>query len=670
MRSGYTIGFILIILSGLATRLYSQADTTGAVISVELGEVRITAREKDIGSEQMDRSRMQEFNQDDAAGALNLIPGVNFVNLGPKNEAMITVRGFDIRQVPVYLDGVPVYTPYEGYIDLGRFLLQDLAKISVSKGVSSVLYGPNTMGGAINLVSRKPEARFEFDGVTGVKTGRSGYEGYRSGLNIGGRYDKVYYQLSYSLVDYDSFGLSRDHDTGDGDPLRDNSQRMDLKLNAKAGFTPNKTDEYAVNFIHQHAAKGVPVYTGEDPNQRVRYWRFPAVDKQGINFLSKTVTGGKTYLRTRLYYDRYYSDLRSYDDASYSSQDRPSSFTSIYLDDSFGGSLSLDYAPAARHDLKGVFHYKYDHHREHNSYPVEESVRHFRDRIISLGLEDNYTPLQKLLIIGGISYNASRTLQADDYDATSDSIYPFPENGSAALNAQMGIEYNLTGRQDLRFSLARKTRFATMKDRYSYRLGRSLPNPTLKAESGLHADLSHILMVGGQLRMTTSLFFSRLDDVMQPVYGVDPDNSAVYQFRNTGRADFYGFESDVVIKPVRYLEGGLQYNRIERKNLSMPDVYFTDVPRHRVFGYLRLAVEDRFYIMYTGDFNSERISTSNGEYTSPAFFLSNIKGSIHIWKFVHIDAGIMNLLDTDYSYLEGYPEEGRNYFLSLRFESG
>ena len=46
--------------------------------------------------------------------------------------------------------------PYDGYVDPGRFTTFDLAEVNVTKGYTSLLYGPNAMGGAINLISRKP----------------------------------------------------------------------------------------------------------------------------------------------------------------------------------------------------------------------------------------------------------------------------------------------------------------------------------------------------------------------------------------------------------------------------------------------------------------------------------------------------------------------------------
>ena len=87
------------------------------------------------------------------------------------------------------------------------------------------------------------------------------------------------------------------------------------------------------------------------------------------------------------------------------------------------------------------------------------------------------------------SFNYRNNIQADNYDPQLDSIYPFPTNRDIALNGKIGLDYNISDNQDIRISLARKTRFGTMKDRYSYRLGRSIPNPELTSESAFHIDL-------------------------------------------------------------------------------------------------------------------------------------------------------------------------------------
>ncbi len=660
---------IIIIILIFPLIIKSQTDSTNTLLTFELGEVKITARAVDFGTHEMKLAEIEQFNQKDVAGALKLIPGINYVNAGPRNDAMIMVRGFDLRQVPVYLDGIPIYVTYDGYMDLGRFLIQNLAKISVSKGVSSILYGPNTLGGAINLITRKPQEKFEFDGSAGFYADHGKLNGWHSDLNLGSKLGKFYFQADFSLLDRDSYSLSDKYEPTypENDGILDNSYRKDVNFNFKIGFMPNNTDDYALSYMTQQGKKGVPVYTGTDPNQTFRYWRFPAVYKQGINFISKTTLGNTGFLKTRLYYDQYYSDLRSYDDSSYTSRERRSSFTSIYFDDSFGGSAEYNISLGGKHNVKVAIHYKYDHHKEHDTHPVNEAIRHMKDQSISMGMEENFSLTKNILIIGGLSYNFRDNIQADNYNAPSDSIFPFPMNKDAELNAQIGLDYHISEKQDIGVSLARKTRFATMKDRYSYRLDKSLPNPTLKSESAIHTDLSYSVRTAGFFKLNASLFYSLLNDAIQKVYGVDPNNSAVYQFQNTGKAAFYGLETEFTFTPFPLFAAGLQYTYLERKNLSQPGLFFTDIPRHKIFGYLKYDKPGLFYVLFNSDFNSERYSSSDGLYVAEAFFISNIKASVKIRKIFSIEGGINNLFDVNYSYYEGYPEEGRNYILSLKY---
>jgi len=546
--------FIVLILT-IHFNVKSQIDTALTILTFELGEVKITAGGKNSGTNELSQDEIQQFNQNNAAAALQLIPGLTYLNSGARNESIVNIRGFDLRQVPVYLDGVPVYVTYDGYADLGNFLVQDIAKISVSKGVSSILFGPNTLGGAINLVTRKPEKIFELDGSTGFYAGSDRLNGWHSEMHAGSKFNKFYVQAGYSIIDRESYSLSKKYEFPyyTDNQILDNSYRKDMKWNVKAGIVPNTTDEYALSFMSQNGSKGVPVYAGADTNMPIRYWQFPEVYNRGVNLISKTALGQAGYLKTRFYYDQYYSDLRSYDSSDYSFQTKKSSFTSIYFDESIGGSAEYHMDIAAKHNLKAAVHYKYDHHREHNTWPVDEEVRHMKDQFISAGVEENYTPAKNLLIIGGISYNFRDNLQADNYDSGSDSVFPFPANRDAALNAQLGLDYHIAKSQDVRLSLARKTRFATMKDRYSYRLGRSLPNPDLTSESAFHIDLSHSASAGIFFKSDISVFCSLLNHTIQSVYGVDPDNPSVYQMQNTGKAVFYGLETDIGFMPVHSL---------------------------------------------------------------------------------------------------------------------
>ena len=59
------------------------------------------------------------------------------------------------------VDGVRIYLPADNRLDFARFLTADIAEVQIQKGYASVLDGPGAMGGAINLVTRKPTKAFE-----------------------------------------------------------------------------------------------------------------------------------------------------------------------------------------------------------------------------------------------------------------------------------------------------------------------------------------------------------------------------------------------------------------------------------------------------------------------------------------------------------------------------
>ncbi len=82
------------------------------------------------------------------------------------------LRGFESNQTKVLVDGCPVNTPWNGASSLSGFPLRRLQKASIIPGGSSLVYGPNGMGGAINLTL--PTAK-DLEGVT--STQEAGSEG-------------------------------------------------------------------------------------------------------------------------------------------------------------------------------------------------------------------------------------------------------------------------------------------------------------------------------------------------------------------------------------------------------------------------------------------------------------------------------------------------------------
>ena len=602
----------------------------------------------------------------DASRALNMLPGLSLANVGPRNESMVYVRGFDLRQVPVFLDGIPEYVPYDGYVDLARFTTFDLSEITVTKGFSSVLYGANALGGAINLITRRPETSLDYNAVGGATSG----SGYNYSLNIGTNQKLYYVEGSASRLKQNSFPLSKIFTatpTENGGE-RDNSYRRDSKYSVKTGFTPNETDEYSFNFISQQGEKGNPVYTGFNKSASVRYWRWPNWDKMSEYFITQTVVGDKGsnnnfLIKTRFFHDKFTNTVFSYDDASYSTQIKKSSFQSYYNDDTWGSVIEASTRMIELHKLTAAFHWKHDIHREHN---LGEPVRMVRDATLSFGVEDVYRLFDQFSLIGGVSYDYRKSLQAQDYNSKTKMVSNFVLDNSDAWNLQMGSIYSLSPDREISFSIAKKTRFATMKDRYSYKLGTAIPNPGLTPEMAINYDLSYRQVFGSCCTYKLNLFYNDVRNVIQQVSNVQGNLS---QMQNLGKARYYGGEAEATIRPASKINVGVNYTLLKRENITNSSVRFLDTPEHKVAIYVQINPITPVDIQGSMEYDSKRFSTSDGIYTAGAFAIFNINASVFIFQNLEASAGIENLFDRNYSIVEGYPEAGREGYITLRFHN-
>ena len=80
----------------------------------KLGEINVAGTGTSnpaVGGSTVTRDELDDFNRETVVDALDLLPGITTTGGGQRNERMVTVRGFDSRQVPVFIDGIPVYVP-------------------------------------------------------------------------------------------------------------------------------------------------------------------------------------------------------------------------------------------------------------------------------------------------------------------------------------------------------------------------------------------------------------------------------------------------------------------------------------------------------------------------------------------------------------------------------
>ena len=644
----------------------ASADTPDAVYT--LGEVLVSAAPDAVGGKaavSVSAETIRDHDKATVGQAIALTPGVTLTKVGARNEEMIRIRGFDLRQTPVFVDGIPVYVPYDGYVDLARFTTFDLARIDVEKGFSSTVYGPNTLGGAVNLISRRPTRALEGEIGAGASLTADGENnGYRTWGNFGTNQGKWYAQAGASYLNADYFRLADDFTPASGEDggRRDNSYHQDRKYNLKLGYTPNADDEYSISYIDQHGEKGTPPYAGSLSS--ARYWKWPYWDKRSLYFVSHTVIGRHS-LKVRAYHDTYENSLFAYDDASYTSQLKRSSFKSWYDDYSNGASVADDIRLSAANLLKLAYHWKEDIHREHDA---GEPLQRFKDRTQSLALEDTQQLTSALSAVAGLSFDWRDALRAEDYSSAT-GISSFELGDVHALNAQVGLFQDIGPTARLHASLARKSRFPTIKDRFSYRLGTAIPNPDLKVEKANHYEIGYEDVLAGSLLWSANLFHSDIRDLIQSESIDDSlcSSPPCSQMKNVGKASSSGLELGLNANLDTW-ELGLNYTWLHRKNHEDDRVKLTDTPAHSLFAYARWQAGDTLTLQVSEEAASRRYSNSSGSQIAAGYAITNIKATWLLLPQLELAASINNLFDRNYAYSEGFPEPGRNALLQFNWQ--
>lgn len=678
---------------------------TPADNAFSLGQIIVTAPRAEgvsIGRETLSSEAIYTFNRNTLDEAVNLMPGVSSANSGgSRNERLIFVRGFDRFQVPLSIDGIRVYLPADNRLDFGRFLTPDIAEIQVAKGYASVLDGPGAMGGAINLVTRKPtkELEGEVRGTLGLDSDAD-YAGYNVSAVLGTKQDKWYAQGSYTRSFVDHWDLPGGYEAVAGSAedggARNFSRNRDWRMNVKLGFTPNATDEYSISYTRQEGSKNAPLHVTDPVATPLptgaptpRYWTWPYWNIDSIYFLSTTALGDKATLKTRIYRNTFDNLLSAFNDGTQTTQSIPRAFNSYYKDEAWGGSAQLDVNLTDADRFSLAAHYRRDKHRErqdgfYNPGPVAyaEPWQSTIESTYSIAVENALAIDPTLTLTLGASFDWRDTKKAEEYTIPPANFFEYPTANAQALNWQGRLEWRPGDETSLHASVSRRARFPTIFERFSTQFGTAASNPDLKPERATNFEVGGSQQFG-PARIEGALFYSNIDDA---IVSVRPDNfpSNSTQRRNLGSAEYYGVELafSAQILPSLELGGNYTYTHRTFDIASDPEVTqfvsifrLTDVPKHKGFAYLSWSPVERLKIVPNVDIASNRTTldtwnttgtTGTRYYRTGSYAVANIRVDFKVRDGVEIGVGARNLFDDYYVLTDGFPEQGRSFFASLR----
>ena len=592
-----------------------------------LGEIITVRSQKDLpisSASDVISPSMKARGIVNVTGALSSTPGV-IVTAGSKGESRVQVRGFQSQQTLVLYDGRPIALPYYGDIDLTTIPLSNVSKISVVKGPAPTLYGANSMGGVVNIVSQRVvgnpilEAR-----ISGAENA-----GYDALLNYGAAADRLDWWLSAGRSSSDGSDLSEDYQPNsleDGG-LRYNSDYRHANVDGKLNYTFENGTLVSFSAGAYDAVRGLP--TGTD---RAQYQRYPFWRRWYTDLGADGQFGQQVYWKAKLYYDDCENRLKRYRD---SAMTEPNLVFDSYHDS---------------YDLGGVFNTTINLNQRMQNATNVSLRRDFIKRQEDVGepwVENKTTTAS---ISDQLEYRIAQGLRAEAGAGVSLMTSDPKATSTDALDLYGGMTYSPRGWLDLHLSASRVTRFPTLNQLYSTTSG----NEDLDPERAVKAEIGYRTRITDRLAFDQAYFRSDVKGLIDR-----KDRNSLYE--NLEEVDLSGLETGLSYDGRR---GGVNFSYMylhayefnydgevttkERRSHS---------PRHKIDYEVYLKTDFGLGLSHTGQSIVDRVDPDKAEMRD--YYLAHVKATYRVMTFLEIFVNVRNLFDVNYEEERYYPMPGR-----------
>ncbi len=463
-----------------------------------------------------------------AADVVRLIPSAH-LQTNSRGEALVYLRGASERQVALFLDGVPLNVPWDARFDISLVPAALLGAVETTKGPFSVLYGPNTAGGAIDLRTKslsragtlvEAEAaggwprRAEASGIVHVHTNTMQWD---MGAAAAGRDGDA-------LPDGAALPFSQR-----GDAERTNTDRRQAGAFLRIGRTLREGRRVGVTAVYLDGEKGVAPESHLDPTtESVRYWRYPQLRMGLVTLVAEEEVSASALVRAQAWVQHYAQHIDQYATAAYDVLDA----TQRDGDYTTGARLSARVVGPATTVRASLLGYSSLHRQVDAEGGIADPVQRYRQHTGSAGVE----VLQN--IGGGWSARGGAALEAFATPLTGDKPALDPQ---LTWSGALGFAWQPRADATLHIGGARKTRFPTLRELFGVALNKFLLNPDLQPETvwSAEAGASWERAAG---RLDVAVFTQRTADAIDQ-RTVEVDGEKLRQRVNLDGSIVYGVEA-------------------------------------------------------------------------------------------------------------------------------
>ncbi|SMC58866.1 Outer membrane cobalamin receptor protein [Desulfocicer vacuolatum DSM 3385] len=587
--------------------------------------------------------------------ALKLIPGV-YVRQAAANIPRIDIRGLRTRHVLLLLNGIPIKDTYDGQFDPTTIPVDNIARIKVTTGGGSVLYGANGSAGIINIITKTGD---KIPHVTLLnELGENGY--YSTNATVTGGTDKADAVVSLGSTTLDDVELSGDFDNTSmqADDTRENSDFE--RQTAFVGLNYAATDalNLGITFNYQDGENGTPPSTINNKKDlfasSVKYDRTEEVETQSLQAAFDYTFSVPLQLRGWVFASQGDTTSKRYDDDTYTTISKKGGYDEDATSKVNGVNLQLAWLPRASDRITLAALYERDSW-ESNGYEIDKKGKEQAFDIdtdldfASLALEYSTRITEQLKAVVGFGYHAMDKDTGNDEDD---------------FSCMAGLSYDLIPGTTIKGSWSRSIKFPSTKQLYSLDAG----NPDLTPETihnwelGISQELpaATTVSVTGYIKDAEDFIEKDVDDIYRNYEdyhfkGVEFEvvNTFVENLTLTGSAAFMTSKD----KSDNTEKDELQ-NRPEQK-FSVEGTYQFPFGLTAQASFLHVA--DQYYYSKKSPLEKAKLDD---------FQIIDCKVSQTLFEdALEVYLRAANLLDEDYEQSYGYPAQGRTFYVGavLRF---
>jgi iron complex outermembrane receptor protein len=442
------------------------------------------------------------------------------VRQNSRGEMELSVRGSDSRQAAVLLDGVPMSLGWDHRTDPSLIPVTGTTRIRIVRGLGSLLNGPNTLGGTIEVDHGAGAGNDAWVGAGvddngAVVTTLGGERMLTSSLAVRG---------GFAYRQRDGFALPSDAtDPTAADGLRTNSDLRNIDGFGSVHWRGALGKSLGLNVTGFDAERGVP------PEEHItgpRFWRYPYHSRYAIAVSGSTGTlstplgfgsidVGAGYnngaVKIDIYGDRSYANVTGNEIGN-----EENVVGRVRASHSFGpGMLRAAFTSSNidfRESLSGV-------------------VANYQQTLWSAGAEVEMPVKSRTMLAGGFVFDKSSTPETGGRTPGQEPV----DN----IGWRAGVSHEVNTSVRLHASASQRSRFPALRELYSGAANRFQPNPDLEPETllGFEGGLTMNRAVGtnGFAVAEATAFSHNLEDAVVRITVTNPTPPPASFFRRVNR---------------------------------------------------------------------------------------------------------------------------------------